>query len=106
MTDAHSYEVYLRQGDEETYEFLANTKEEKFKVRLNYDGGEYNFKVRGKAECGYGDFSEVKQIVVDNTHAPHAIKHLKITNKDCKLFVKWTPPNDGGRPITEYMFEI
>jgi hypothetical protein len=75
----------------------------------------YNFKVRARNSCGYGEFSDVFNIQLKNRPAQMDMIRTSYTQipelsgagaMGCGVILSWTAPDDGGSPIIAYLIEV
>jgi len=66
---AFNYELYLV-IDNGKFKKITETNKTKFKVKIMANGGIYKFKVRAKSMCGIGQFSDIRQVTMDNSSPP------------------------------------
>jgi hypothetical protein len=78
-------------------------------------GESYNFKVRARNSCGYGEFSDVFNIQLQSKPAQMDMIRTSYTqipelsgagSMGCGVILSWVAPDNGGSPIIGYLIEV
>jgi hypothetical protein len=68
-------------------------------------GETYQFRVRAHNDCGTNDYSEVTEVGLEDTPDQMTVPTITMASP-CSVTIRWTPPFDGGMPITAYNLNL